>query len=161
MSQTFRLSVNGAVRTVTADGDTPLLYVLRNDLGLNGPRFGCGLGQCGACSVLIGNVPVRSCSTPLSAVQDAAVVTLEGLGSIDKPHPLQTAFIAEQAAQCGYCSNGMIMTAKSLLDENPHPKPEQVRQALSGNLCRCGTHTRIVRAVLRAADHLQSAKVTP
>jgi nicotinate dehydrogenase subunit A len=161
MAQTYRLSVNGVVHSVTVDGDTPLLYVLRNDLGLNGPRFGCGLGQCGACTVLAGDVPVRSCSTSVSAVADVPVVTLEGLGTIEQPHPVQSAFLAEQAAQCGFCSNGMIMMAKSLLDETPHPDAAAVRQALSGNLCRCGTHSRIVKAVLRAAQTMSSGKVSP
>jgi nicotinate dehydrogenase subunit A len=149
--QTFRIHVNGAEQAVTADGDTPLLYVLRNDLGLNGPKFGCGLAQCGACTAIIGGEAVRTCLFPLSAVGDAAVVTLEGLGTVDKPHPLQKAFIAEQAAQCGYCINGMIMTAKVLLDRSPHPTRAEIRQALARNLCRCGTHLRIVRAIESAA----------
>lgn len=152
MPQTFRLNVNGAQRTVTAAGDTPLLYVLRNDLGLNGSKFGCGLGQCGACTALLNGAAIRTCVFPLSGVGDGSVVTLEGLGTVDKPHPLQSAFIAEQAAQCGYCINGMIMTAKAFLDHNPHPTAAEIRQALSQNLCRCGTHVRIVRAVQRAAD---------
>ncbi len=134
-----------------ADASTPLLYVLRNDLNLNGPRFGCGLAQCGACTVLINGVPVRSCVTPVSAVATAEVTTLEGLGQRDDPHPVQRAFIAEQAAQCGYCSNGMIMATASLLERNPDPSDIEIRQALAGNLCRCGTHTRILKAVRRAA----------
>ena len=133
------------------DASTPLLYVLRNDLSLNGPRFGCGLAQCGACTVLVNGLPVRSCVTPVSAVASAEVSTLEGLGGRDDPHPVQKAFIAEQAAQCGYCSNGMIMAAASLLAHNPDPSDNEIRQALAGNLCRCGTHTRILKAVRRAA----------
>ena len=133
------------------DASTPLLYVLRNDLNLNGPRFGCGLAQCGACTVLVNGLPVRSCVTPVSAVATAEVTTLEGLGERDDPHPVQKAFIAEQAAQCGYCSNGMIMAAASLLAHNPDPSDIEIRQALAGNLCRCGTHTRILKAVRRAA----------
>jgi nicotinate dehydrogenase subunit A len=151
MPETFRIRVNAAEHTVTADGDTPLLYVLRNDLGLNGPKFGCGLAQCGACTAIVGAEAVRTCVFPLLAVGDAPVVTLEGLGTVDKPHPLQKAFIAEQAAQCGYCINGMVMTAKALLDRNPHPTRAEIRQALAGNLCRCGTHLRIVRAIDSAA----------
>jgi len=146
------LKVNGAVRTVPAAPDTPLLYVLRNDLELNGAKFGCGLAQCGACTVLVNGRPVRSCITDVGSLAGAEITTLEGLGTIDKPHPLQVAFIDEQAAQCGYCSNGMIMSAKALLDENPKPTEAQVKEGLAGNLCRCGTHNRIVRAVLRAAD---------
>lgn len=133
------------------DASTPLLYVLRNDLNLNGPRFGCGLAQCGACTVLVNGLPVRSCVTPVSAVATAEITTLEGLGGRDDPHPVQKAFIAEQAAQCGYCSNGMIMAAVSLLAHNPDPSDNEIRQALAGNLCRCGTHTRILKAVRRAA----------
>src|SRR3954468_10793315 len=146
------LKVNGAVRSVPAEPDTPLLYVLRNDLGFNGAKFGCGLGQCGACTVLIDGQPTRSCMVPLTDVGQSEVVTIEGLGSVEKPHPLQQAFIAEQAAQCGYCINGMIMTAKALLDTTPHPSEEEVREGLALNLCRCGTHNRIIRAVLRAAE---------
>jgi nicotinate dehydrogenase subunit A len=152
MPPPFRLNVNGAVHEVTAEGDTPLLYVLRNDLGLNGSKFGCGLGQCGACTALLNGAAIRTCVFPLSGVGDASVVTLEGLGTVDRPHVLQRAFIAEQAAQCGYCINGMIMTAKAFLDHNPHPTDADIRQALSHNLCRCGTHSRIVRAVQRAAN---------
>ena len=151
MPETFRIHVNGAEHAVTAEGDTPLLYVLRNDLGLNGPKFGCGLAQCGACTAIVGAEATRTCVFPLSAVGNAPVVTLEGLGTVDKPHPLQRTFIAEQAAQCGYCINGMIMTAKAVLDRNPHPTRAEINQALAGNLCRCGTHLRIVRAVESAA----------
>lgn len=135
------------------DASTPLLYVLRNDLNLNGPRFGCGLAQCGACTVLVNGSPLRSCITPVSAIATAEVTTLEGLGDRDNPHPVQKAFIAEQAAQCGYCSNGMIMAAASLLERNPEPSDNEIRQALAGNLCRCGTHMRILKAVRRAAQN--------
>jgi nicotinate dehydrogenase subunit A len=143
--------VNGSRRTTAARPDAPLLYVLRNDFGLNGPRFGCGLGQCGACTVLLDGQPVRSCVLPSGAVGERHVTTLEGIGSPKAPHPLQAAFIEEQAAQCGYCSNGMLLAAKALLDRKPDPTELDVRQALSSYLCRCGCHTRIVRAVLRAA----------
>ena len=146
------LKVNGVSRSVPAEPDTPLLYVLRNDLELNGAKYGCGLAQCGACTVLIDGRATRSCITPIGAVEKAEITTLEGLGTIDKPHALQSAFIEEQAAQCGYCSNGMIMSAKELLDRNPKPNEQDVRSALAGNLCRCGTHNRIIRAVLRAAQ---------
>jgi nicotinate dehydrogenase subunit A len=146
------LKVNGVSRSVPAEPDTPLLYVLRNDLELNGAKFGCGLAQCGACTVLIDGRATRSCVTPISAVEKSEITTIEGLGSVEKPHALQQAFIEEQAAQCGYCINGMIMSAKDLLDSNPHPSESDVRDALAGNLCRCGTHNRIVRAVLRAAQ---------
>jgi nicotinate dehydrogenase subunit A len=149
---TISLKVNGAMRSTPAEPDTPLLYVLRNDLELNGAKFGCGLAQCGACTVLIDGQPVRSCVTPIGTVGQSEITTIEGLGTAQKPHPLQQAFIDEQAAQCGYCINGMIMSAKALLDANPHPTDTQVRQGLALNLCRCGTHNRIVRAVLRAAD---------
>jgi nicotinate dehydrogenase subunit A len=146
------IKVNGVSRSVPAEPDTPLLYVLRNDLELNGAKFGCGLAQCGACTVLIDGKAVRSCVTPISAVATSEITTIEGIGSLDKPHPLQRAFMEEQAAQCGYCINGMIMSAKELLDRNPRPTEQDVRTALAGNLCRCGTHTRIIRAVLRAAQ---------
>ena len=148
----INVKVNGASRSVNAEPDAPLLYVLRNDLELNGAKFGCGLEQCGACTVLVDGVPTRSCVTPLSRVGQSEVTTLEGLGTIDKLHPLQQAFIDEQAAQCGYCTSGMIMAAKALLDQNPRPAEAQVRDGLAGNLCRCGSHNRIVRAVLRAAQ---------
>lgn len=146
------LKVNGTSRSVTAEPDTPLLYVLRNDLELNGAKYGCGLSQCGACTVLIDGQAVRSCVTPISALEKSEITTIEGLGTIDKPHVLQQAFIEEQAAQCGYCTSGMIMSAKELLDRNPRPNEPDVRAALVGNLCRCGTHNRIIRAVLRAAQ---------
>ena len=152
MAEQFQLQVNGATLPVSVTPETPLLYVLRNDAKLNGPKFGCGLGQCGACTVLVDGVATRSCITPISAVGRAKVVTLEGLGTIEKPHDLQRAFIEEQAAQCGYCTNGMIMTAKAFLDANPRPTVQQIKQALSNNLCRCGSHLRVLKAVQRAAD---------
>ena len=149
----FTLNVNGKIATVEADDpQMPLLYALRNDLGLHAPRFGCGLGQCGACTVLLNGNAVRSCLLPVGNVGSAQVTTLEGLGSSAHPHPLQKAFIEEQAAQCGYCINGMIMQAKALLDTNKHPSEQEIKGALAGNLCRCGTHVRIVRAVKRAAE---------
>jgi nicotinate dehydrogenase subunit A len=151
----FTLRVNGVDQSVSVEADTPLLYVLRNDVGLNGPKFGCGLAQCGACTVLIDGKPVRSCVTPVSAVK-GPVSTIEGLGSADKLHPLQKAFIDEQACQCGYCGNGMVMSAQALLAKNPRPTNEEIRQALNGHLCRCASHNRIVRAVQRAAKELQS-----
>jgi nicotinate dehydrogenase subunit A len=148
----INLKVNGVPRSVTAEPDTPLLYVLRNDFELNGAKYGCGLSQCGACIVLIDGQAVRSCVTPISALEKSEITTIEGLGTIDKPHVLQRAFIEEQAVQCGYCTNGMIMSAKELLDRNPRPSEPDVRAALASNLCRCGTHNRIIRAVLRAAQ---------
>jgi nicotinate dehydrogenase subunit A len=154
MPQDFMLKVNGADRRASVEPDTPLLYILRNDFELNGPRFGCGLAQCGACTVLVDGRPTRSCVTPVSTVGAKSVTTLEGLGSRDKPHPLQKAFIEEQAAQCGYCANGMIMTAKALLDRTPKPSEAQIKKALGANLCRCGTHNRIVRAVQRASKEV-------
>jgi nicotinate dehydrogenase subunit A len=147
------LKVNGSRQSVPAEADTPLLYVLRNDLALNGAKFGCGLAQCGACTVLLDGRAVRSCVTEIGTIGEAEITTLEGLGTIDKPHPLQQAFIDTQAAQCGYCIAGMIMTAKDLLDRNPRPIAAEVREALAENLCRCGTHNRIVRAVLLAAQN--------
>lgn len=156
MAQPMSLDVNGRAAPASVDDpDTPLLYVLRDDLGLHGPRFGCGLGQCGACTVHVDGQAVRSCITPVSSLKAGAkIVTLEGLGSPDKPHPVQAAFIAEQAAQCGYCINGMIMQSAALLTETPKPDEAAIRQALAQNLCRCGTHQRIVRAVQRAAGTL-------
>jgi nicotinate dehydrogenase subunit A len=148
------LNVNGKRRVVDADPDIPLLYVLRNDLSLNGPKFGCGLAQCGACTVMMDGNAIRSCVTPANAAQNHAVTTLEGLGSTKKMHPLQQAFVDEQAVQCGYCINGMIMTAKALLDKNPKPTDHEIKQALDGNLCRCGTHIRILRAVKRASGQV-------
>ena len=149
--KTVTLDVNGQRVVVSAMTDTPLLLILRNDLQLNGPKYGCGLGECGACTVIIDGVAARSCVFPLSGAEGRMITTLEGLGSRERLHPVQQAFIDEQAAQCGYCMNGMIMTAKALLDRNPHPSEEQVLNELSANLCRCGTHIEIVRAVMRAA----------
>ena len=153
MSQTT-LNVNGVDHAVDAQPDSPLLYALRDDLKLRGPKFGCGLGECGACTVLMDGTAIRSCVTPLAAVGKARIVTLEGLGTPEKPHPLQTAFIAEQAAQCAYCINGMIMQAASLLEHNPRPSRDDIKKALNDNLCRCGTHMRIVRAIERAAGSM-------
>jgi nicotinate dehydrogenase subunit A len=154
MTQAFALQVNGATRNVSVDSGTPLLYVLRNDLELSAPRFGCGLSQCGACTVLVEGKATRSCVLPVDAAVGKKITTLEGLGGGNTLHPLQRAFLEEQAAQCGYCSNGMIMTAKAFLDRTPRPTEAQVRKALGANLCRCGTHNRIVRAVLRAAKEV-------
>lgn len=152
------LIVNGRRTGVDADPETPLLYVLRNDLGLHAAKFGCGLGQYGACTVLVDGRATLSCITPLKAVGSRSVTTLEGLGSPEQPHPLQAAFIEEQAAQCGYCVAGIVMRAKALLDRNPRPTEDQVKAALAGNLCRCGTHVRIVRAVLQAARTLAARR---
>jgi nicotinate dehydrogenase subunit A len=146
------LNVNGNSHMVEVDPTTPLLYVLRDDLELKGPRFGCGLSQCGACTVIIDGNTVRSCSYPVSSAKGKHITTLEGLGTVAHPHALQAAFIEEQAAQCGYCMNGMIMTAKVLLDKNAHPSDEEIKRALEPNLCRCGSHLRVVRAVKRAAS---------
>jgi len=154
MPATFQLDVNGSRAAVKCGEDTPLLYVLRNDLALNGPHFGCGLGQCGACTVLINGKPTRSCVTPIRSVGNAAIVTLDGLANNGTPHPLQRAFIEAQAAQCGYCTNGMIMTAKALLDREKSPSEAAIKHALAGNLCRCGSHNRIVHAVRRASVKL-------
>jgi nicotinate dehydrogenase subunit A len=148
------LRVNGKTQTVDAEPEMPLLYALRNDLQLNGPKFGCGLAQCGACTVIMDGGAIRSCVTPVSAAQNKAVTTLEGLGSTKKMHKIQQAFVDEQAVQCGYCINGMIMTTKALLDKNPKPTDAQIKEALAGNLCRCGTHIRILRAVKRASGQL-------
>src|SRR5258705_4893693 len=151
----FTLRVNGTTRKVASVApDTPLLYVLRNDLELNGPKFGCGLAQCGAGTVLLDGKPACSCSVQVSAAAKAKITTLEGLGTIDKLHPLQRAFIDEQACQCGYCSNGMIMAAKALLDGNSRPSEGEIKEALNGHLCRCASHNRIVRAVQRAAKEM-------
>jgi nicotinate dehydrogenase subunit A len=154
MPQSYALRVNGASHTVSVEPDTPLLYILRNDLELNGPRFGCGLSQCGACTVLVDGRPTRSCVTAVSSLGAKSITTLEGLGSKDRMHPLQKAFIAEQAAQCGYCTNGMIIAAKALLDRTPKPTEAQIKKALAANLCRCGTHNRVVSAVQRAAKEM-------
>jgi nicotinate dehydrogenase subunit A len=148
------ISVNGKPHAVSAEPNTPLLYVLRNDLELNGARFGCGVAQCGACTVLVDGQPRRSCVLPLEVAIKGRITTIEGLGTLDRPHPLQRAFIEEQALQCGFCTNGMIMTAKALLDRTPHPTAAQVKAALDGHLCRCGTHNRIVRAVRAAAKEM-------
>ena len=150
----FTLRVNGASRAVAAEPDTPLLYILRNDLELNGPKFGCGLSQCGACTVLIDGKPVRSCVTPLSAAAKGLITTIEGLGTLERLHPLQKAFIDEQACQCGFCGNGMVMAAKALLEKNPKPTERDIKQALNGHLCRCASHNRIVRAVQKAAKEM-------
>ena len=149
--RSFRLRVNGADRQVQAAEDTPLLYVLRHDLGLNGTRFGCGVNQCGSCHVLMAGHSLPACDTPLWAAQDKDIVTVEGLGKNGALHPLQQAFIDEQAAQCGYCLSGILISAAALLQQNPEPDEAQVRAALDKHLCRCGSHNRIVRAVLRAA----------
>jgi nicotinate dehydrogenase subunit A len=148
------LNVNGKARTVEAEPDTPLLYVLRDNLEMHGPKFGCGLGQCGACTVMLDGVAARSCVIPVSKVGARAVTTLEGLGTSAKPHPVQQAFIDEQAAQCGYCINGMVMTSAAFLAKNKNPSDAEIKRALAGNLCRCGTHVRIVRAVKRAAKSM-------
>ena len=145
------LKVNGRVRVVDTDPATPLLYVLRNDLGLKGPRFGCGLGQCGACTVILDGNAVRSCITPAKTAQNRAITTLEGLGSSTKPHALQRAFVEEQAAQCGFCMNGILMNAMMLLDKNSSPSSDEIRTALDPILCRCGSHLRVIRAIQRAA----------
>jgi len=149
------LTVNGRTHAVAAEPDTALLYVLRNDLKLKGARFGCGMGQCGACTVLVDGKPVQSCDFPLSAAAGKSVTTIEGLARNGNLHPLQRAFIEEQAAQCGYCVTGIIMTAKALLDTNPRPTDADIRAALKGNLCRCGTHHRILRAIERAAAEVR------
>ncbi len=154
---TIRLTVNGRIRDVGAAPDTALLYVLRNDLELNGPKYGCGLGECGACAVLIDGVAARSCVIPIEGCVGRDIVTLEGLGSRDRPDPVQAAFIAEQAAQCGYCLNGMIVSIRALLNRTPHPSEADVMEALRHNLCRCGAHIEIMRAAMRAAGHLAEA----
>jgi nicotinate dehydrogenase subunit A len=146
------LHVNGRQSEVDADPETPLLYVLRNDLKLKGTRFGCGLGQCGACTVIVEGNAVQSCDVPVSAVAGKEITTIEGIGTLDDPHPLQRAFIAQQAAQCGYCASGIIMAAKALLDRNASPSEDEIRAALERNLCRCGTHVRILRAIRMAAS---------
>ncbi len=148
---TVRLTVNGRIHDVEAAPDTALLYVLRNDLELNGPKYGCGLGECGACAVLIDGIAARACVIPISGCTGRDIVTLEGLGSRDDPDPVQQAFIAEQAAQCGYCLNGMIITTKALLRRNPHPSESELLESLRYNLCRCGAHIEIMRAAMRAA----------
>jgi nicotinate dehydrogenase subunit A len=144
------LKVNGTSRITPAEPDTPLLYVLRNDFFLVGAKFGCGLAQCGACTVLVDGKAIRSCVTPIGSLGQSEITTIEGLGTLEKPHPLQQAFIDEQAAQCGYCINGMIMKGKEILDRKPQPTESEVRDGLAGHLCRCGTHNRIVAAIMRA-----------
>lgn len=151
------LNVNGRLCEVAADAETPLLYALRNDLGLIGTRYGCGLGQCGSCTVIIDGKPVQSCDLPVSAAVGKQITTVEALGTDETLHPLQRAFIAEQAAQCGYCASGILMAAKALLDVNNNPSDSEIRGALEGNLCRCGTHGRILRAIKRAAKEMREA----
>jgi nicotinate dehydrogenase subunit A len=153
-SRKFRLKVNGAEHTLDLDPSTPLLYALSDDLELRGPKFGCGLGQCGACTVIVKGQAIRSCITPIASVQDAEITTLEGIGTTEKPHPLQKAFIDEQAAQCGFCVNAVIMTAKALLDKNPNASEPEIRQAMSRVLCRCFTHVRMLRAITRAKSEI-------
>ncbi len=153
----IKITVNGRVHDVLADEETPLLYVLRNEAGCKGVRYGCGQGQCGTCTVIIDGKPVQSCDVPVSAVAGKSITTIEGIGSIDHPHPLQRAFVDEQAAQCGYCATGIIMSAKALLDVNASPSDAELKQALAKNLCRCGTHQRILRAVKRAAAEIHAA----
>jgi nicotinate dehydrogenase subunit A len=152
MNQSFKLDVNGETHEVNADPEMPLLYALRNDVGLNNPHFGCGLAQCGACTVHVDGQPTRSCVTPLSAVGESKIVTLAGLGTPEKPHPLQTAYVEEQVLQCGYCINGWLMTAAAFLRDNKKPTEAQIKDALSGLKCRCGTHISILKAVKRAAE---------
>jgi nicotinate dehydrogenase subunit A len=155
---TIRLTVNGSIHDVDAAPDTALLYVLRNDLELNGPKYGCGLGECGACNVLIDGVAARSCVIPISGCVGRDILTLEGLGSRDHPDPVQDAFIREQAAQCGYCLNGMIISTRALLNRTPRPSETEVLEALRYNLCRCGAHIEIMRAAMRAAGHVAEAQ---
>jgi len=152
MDQRFTLEVNGKPHTIEADPDMPLLYALRNDIGLNNPHFGCGLAQCGACTVHLDGQPVRSCVTPMSAVGNAKVTTLAGLGTAEKPHPLQAAYVAEEVPQCGYCINGWMMTAAAFLRDKKKPSDAEIREALTGLKCRCGTHMAILRAVKRASE---------
>jgi nicotinate dehydrogenase subunit A len=152
-AQSITLLVDGTTRTITVDDpDMPLLYALRDDLGLNNPRFGCGLGQCGACTVHIDGRPARSCITPVSSVGDSKITTLAGLGTPDKPHPIQKAWLEEQVSQCAYCINGWIMTTAALLDEKPHPTDKEIKDTLSTLICRCGTHGAAIRAIKRAAQ---------
>ena len=158
MPEKITLTVNGAAHTVTAEPDTPLLYILRNDLKLKGAKFGCGLGQCGACMVLMDGHNVMSCEVPLWSAVGKSITTIEGLGTLQSPHALQRAFIGEQAAQCGYCLSGVIMSSAALLAANPEPTLDDIKQALTRNLCRCGTHTRMIKAVQRAAADLKAAK---
>jgi aerobic-type carbon monoxide dehydrogenase small subunit (CoxS/CutS family) len=155
----YALTVDGARREIEADADMPLLYALRGGLALKGPKFGCGLAQCGACTVIVNGVATRSCVIPLSALAGAVVRTLDGLGTAESPHPVQAAFIAEEAAQCGYCTNGWIMTAVAGLERNPNPSDAEIRAMLAGLKCRCGTHMAMLRAVRRAADTLAAQTV--
>ena len=152
MTEKFTLNVNGKTETVEADPDMPLLYALRNDLGLNNPQFGCGLAQCGACTVHMDGNAIRSCVTPISSVGDAKVVTMSGLGTPEKPHPIQTAYVEEEVTQCGYCINGWVMTGAAFLNKNKKPTEAQIKEALTGLKCRCGTHMSIMRAMKRAAS---------
>ena len=152
----MNFKVNGQTHSVDIDPSTPLLYVLSDDLGLRGPKFGCGLGQCGCCTVLIKGRPVRSCVTPSSSVEGSDITTLEGLGTVEKPHPIQKAFVDEQAMQCGFCLSGVILTAKAALDANPKATDAQLRQALANVLCRCGTHTRMLKAIKRYAQEVRA-----
>jgi nicotinate dehydrogenase subunit A len=154
---TIGLMVNGRTYSVGVDPETPLLYILRNDLKLNGPKFGCGVGQCGACTVIADGEAVRSCVTPVGSFKGARIVTLEGLGTPEKPHPIQQAWVEEQAVQCGFCMNGHIMNAKVLLDRNPNPSEAEIRQGLESVLCRCGTYYRVIRAVKRAGELMRAA----
>jgi aerobic-type carbon monoxide dehydrogenase small subunit (CoxS/CutS family) len=156
---TVTLSVNGVAHRLDIDPATPLLYVLRGELGLNGAKFGCGLGQCGACTVIVEGKPVFSCLVPVAALPDRQVTTIEGIGTTEKPSPLQQAFIDEQAAQCGYCIAGMIMRAQALLDRNPAPSDREIRRWMEPNLCRCGTHLRILKAIRRASEALHPASL--
>lgn len=152
----MNLTVNGQTHSVDIDPSTPLLYALSDDLALRGPKFGCGLGQCGCCTVLIKGRPVRSCITPVSSIAGAAITTLEGLGTVENPHPIQKAFVDEQAIQCGFCLSGVILTAKAALDANPKASDAQLRQALATVLCRCGTHTRMLKAIKRYAQEVRA-----
>jgi nicotinate dehydrogenase subunit A len=157
----MKLNVNGADHEVAADPSTPLLYVLRNDLKLNGAKFGCGLGQCGACTVMVDGQAIFSCLTPIMLLEGRQIKTVEGLGTIDNPGPMQTAFIEEQSAQCGYCIAGMMMRAQALLESKPDATDAEIRVALEPNLCRCGTHMRILRSVSRARELMKSAAASP
>jgi aerobic-type carbon monoxide dehydrogenase small subunit (CoxS/CutS family) len=152
VAKRIELNVDGKAHTIEADPDMPLLYALRDDLGMKNPRFGCGLGQCGACTVLLDGEPVRSCSITVDGLQGHKIVTLAGIGTPEKPHKVQAAFVEEQVPQCGYCLNGWVMTSVALLEKNPHPSDAQIRDALSGVICRCGTHVSVLRAVKRAAQ---------
>ena len=152
----FDLNVNGRNLTLDADPATPLLYVLSDDLELRGPKFGCGLGQCGSCTVIVGGQARRSCITPVASVGESGITTLEGLGTPEQPHPIQKAFIDEQAMQCGFCINGIILTAKAFLDRNPDASKDEIEEAMSGVLCRCGAHVRIMRAIGRYADEVKA-----